>query len=63
MSMTINDAQKYWTRREVAEYLRLTERTVDSLRKRGALRDVNVSGRSVRFKRDDVLALIAERRS
>lgn len=64
MSMMNEDSRRFWTRREVAEYLRLTERTVDRLRKLGQLHDVGVgTGRSVRFERDDIMKLIAERRA
>ena len=63
MSMN-EDSRRFWTRREVAEYLRLTERSIDRLRKLGQLRDVGVGvGRSVRFERDDVMKLIDARRA
>jgi excisionase family DNA binding protein len=57
-----DDSRPIWTRREVSEYLRLTERTVDKLRVAGKLPAFRVAGNSVRFKRDDVLALVAQRR-
>ena len=60
--MTFTDNQRMWTRREVAQYLGLTERTVDSLRKRGRLPDVSVVGRSVRFRGADVMRLISDQR-
>jgi excisionase family DNA binding protein len=63
MSMN-EDSRRFWTRREVAEYLRLTERSIDRLRKLGQLRDVGVGvGRSVRFERDDVMKLIDARQA
>ena len=62
MSM-INDDQRLWTRKEVAEYMRLTERTVDTLRKSGKLPYFRVANNSVRFERDDVMALISQRRA
>jgi excisionase family DNA binding protein len=61
--MTFTDNQRMWTRREAAQYLGLTERTIDMLRKRGRLPDVNVVGRSVRFRGADVMRLIVEPRS
>jgi excisionase family DNA binding protein len=64
MSMMSEDSRRFWTRKEVADYLRLTERSIDRLRKLGQLRDVGVgAGRSVRFERDDVMKLIDARRS
>jgi excisionase family DNA binding protein len=61
---TMNDnGREFWTRREIADYLRLTERTVDAFRKRGLLQPVRVGSNSVRFRRDDVMALVAERRA
>jgi excisionase family DNA binding protein len=64
MSMMNEDSRRLWTRKEVADYLRLTERSIDRLRKLGQLRDVGVGvGRSVRFERDDVMKLIDARRS
>lgn len=57
-----DNGREFWTRREIADYLRLTERTIDAFRKRGLLQPVRVAGSSVRFRRDDVLKLIAERR-
>lgn len=61
--MTFTDSQRLWTRREAAQYLGLTERTVDMLRKRGRLPDMNVVGRSVRFRGADVMRLINEKRA
>jgi excisionase family DNA binding protein len=61
--MTNDDKRQFWTRREVAEHLRLTERTVDALRKAGKLPCVRVANNSVRFTRDNVMALIQDRRA
>jgi excisionase family DNA binding protein len=61
MSLANDDTRQIWTRREVAEYMRLTERTVDSLRKSGKLPCFRVANNSVRFDRDDVMALISRR--
>jgi excisionase family DNA binding protein len=61
--MTPDDKRQLWTRKEVSEYLRLTERTVDTLRKQGKLPAVDVANSSVRFKLDDVMALVRERRA
>ena len=57
-----SDERRIWTRKEIAEYLSVTERTVDSLRRAGRL-PARYLGRQVRFDRDDVLALLRERRA
>ena len=62
MNMTNDNDRQFWTRREISEYLRLSEKTVDNLRRRGLLHPVRVAGNSVRFRREEVVALIAERR-
>ena len=63
MSM-MNDAERQiWTRKEVAEHLRLTERTIDAMRKSGKLPCFRVANNSVRFWRDDVMNLIQARRA
>jgi len=59
--MTFNDADRLWTRREASQYLNLTERTIDSLRKRGRLPEIGVAGRSVRFRGADVMRLVNKR--
>jgi excisionase family DNA binding protein len=61
MSMTNDDTRQVRTRKEVAEYMRLTERTADSLRKSGKLPHFRVANNSVRFDRSDVMALISRR--
>ena len=63
--MTANNAapQELLTRKEAAEFLRLDVRTIDLYRQRGALPAQRLVGRSVRFKRDDILALVSERRA
>jgi excisionase family DNA binding protein len=63
MSMTHDNGRDFWTRKEIADYLRLTEKTIDNFRRRGLLPAHCLAGRSVRFKRDDVLALVATRRT
>ena len=60
MTMT-NDEQPLWTRKEVAEYLRLTERSVDMLRQNGKLAWRRVANNSIRFDRADVMKLVSER--
>jgi excisionase family DNA binding protein len=50
------------SRKETAELLRLTERSIDKLRVAGKLPHFRIGG-SVRFHRDDVLALIQARRA
>jgi excisionase family DNA binding protein len=48
------------SRKEASEILRLTERSIDAMRKAGKLPHFRIGG-SVRFHRDDVLALIPRR--
>ncbi|MGA8613260.1 MAG: hypothetical protein WB760_16470 [Xanthobacteraceae bacterium] len=43
--------------------MRLTERSIDALRKSGRLPCIRVANNSVRFERDDVMALISARRA
>jgi excisionase family DNA binding protein len=60
--MTLDSLPPILSRKECSELLRLTERTIDTLRKAGKLPHFRV-GSSVRFHRDDVLALIPQRRA
>jgi excisionase family DNA binding protein len=61
MSMTnLGDLPPILSRKETAELLRLTERSIDAMRKAGRLPHFRV-GSSVRFHREDVLALIPRR--
>ena len=59
--MTATDERRLWTRREVSEHLRVTERYVDMMRKAGKLPHIKL-GNGVRFRGEDVAALIAEPR-
>ena len=59
--MTASDERRLWTRREISEHLRVTERYVDMLRKAGKLPCIRL-GNGVRFKGEDVAALIADPR-
>jgi len=54
--MSVND--EFLTRQEAASLLRLNIKTVDRYRQRGALPAQRLLGRSVRFRRDDVLKLV-----
>ncbi len=54
--MSVND--EFLTRQEAASLLRLDIKTVDRYRQRGALPAQRLLGRSVRFRRDDVLKLV-----
>ena len=58
--MNLGDLPPILSRKETAELLRLTERTVDAMRKAGRLPHFRI-GTSVRFHRDDVLALLPRR--
>jgi excisionase family DNA binding protein len=58
--MNLGDLPPILSRKEVSELLRLTERSVDAMRKAGKLPHFRI-GASVRFERDDVLALIPRR--
>jgi excisionase family DNA binding protein len=60
--MTLDSLPPILSRKEVSELLRLTERSIDAMRKGGRLPHFRV-GSSVRFHRDDVLALIPQRRA
>jgi excisionase family DNA binding protein len=57
MNITTSDQRRIWTRKEIAEFLSVSERTVDKLREAGKL-PCKYLGRNVRFDRDDVLALL-----
>ncbi len=46
------------TRPEVAEYLKIALPSVDRLAKAGVLREYRLSPRVVRYRRDDVEALL-----
>jgi excisionase family DNA binding protein len=59
--MTLDSLPPILSRKEVAEITRLTERSVDAMRKAGKLPHFRI-GHSVRFHRDDVLALLPPRR-
>jgi len=63
LSLTINDRQQWWTRREAAEFLRLSERSIDRYARTGLLTPVRIAGTSVRFPREEVMRLIDARRS
>ena len=58
--MNLGDLPPILSRKETAEILRLTERSIDAMRKTGKLPHFRI-GASVRFHRDDVLALIPRR--
>jgi len=54
----MTDAE-WWTRREAAAYLRVKERTIDDYVRRGVLTRHRIAGtRSVRFRAEDVRALV-----
>jgi excisionase family DNA binding protein len=59
--MTLDSLPPILSRKETAELLRLTERSIDKLRVAGRLPSFRVAGNSVRFKRDDVLGLLHAR--
>ena len=62
MSMTTLDSlPPILSRKETAELLRLTERSIDAMRKSGKLPHFRIGG-SVRFQREAVLALLPPRR-
>lgn len=46
------------TRREVAELLRVTPRTIHTYERAGKLKPVRLSGRAVRYRRSEVEAFI-----
>jgi excisionase family DNA binding protein len=48
---------KIFTRREAAEFLRVTERQIDRLKRAGKLKSFRVGGTAVRFWRADLEAL------
>jgi excisionase family DNA binding protein len=50
----------FMTMKEAAEVLRVDYRTVQYWMKLGRIQPCRVSGRSVRFKKEDVLALISD---
>jgi excisionase family DNA binding protein len=58
--MTLDSLPPILSRKECSEILRLTERTVDAMRKSGKLPHFRIGG-SVRFYREDVLAPIPRR--
>jgi excisionase family DNA binding protein len=58
--MTLDSLPPILSRKETSELLRLTERSVDAMRKAGKLPHFRIGG-SVRFHREDVLALIPRR--
>ena len=60
--MTLDSLPPILSRKETAELLRLTERSIDAMRKSGKLPHFRIGG-SVRFHRDDVLSLVAPRRA
>ena len=59
--MTASDERRLWTRKEVCEHLRVTEKTVDNFRRAGRLPCIRL-GNGVRFRGADVAALIADPR-
>ena len=58
--LTLEPLPPILSRKETAELLRLTETSIDAMRKSGKLPSFRI-GTSVRFERDDVLALIPRR--
>ena len=60
MSM-VSDEQKIWTRKEIALFFSITEKTVDSWRRAGKL-PCKYLGRNVRFDRDEILSLLRSTR-
>jgi excisionase family DNA binding protein len=61
VNMTASDERRLWTRREISEHLRVTERYIDMLRKAGRLPCIRL-GNGVRFRGADVAALIEDPR-
>jgi excisionase family DNA binding protein len=51
--------RRIFTRREAAEFLRLTERQVDRLTRAGKLKSFKLGGTAVRFWQADLEALFA----
>ena len=47
-------AQTFFTKREAAEYTRLSPRTLDAAKANGALPFYRIGSRKVLFKRDDL---------
>jgi excisionase family DNA binding protein len=47
------------TTREAADLLRVSERSIERWRAQGKLPTMNLSGKWVRFRREDVLALLS----
>jgi excisionase family DNA binding protein len=62
MTLTKQAARLVWTKRETADFLKVTERTVDRLRASGRLPAQTLGARGVRFLAADVAALLADPR-
>jgi excisionase family DNA binding protein len=58
--MNLGDLPPILSKKECAELLRLTERSIDAMRQAGKLPSFRI-GASVRFHREHVLALIPRR--
>jgi len=50
--------REYMTRAEVADFLRVTPRTVYNMEKRGELKSYRVGPRHLVYRRADILALV-----
>jgi excisionase family DNA binding protein len=57
--MTQTHEPSILTTREAADLLRVSERSIERWRAQGKLPTMNLSGKWVRFRRADVLALLA----
>ena len=55
--MIMNDEGRLWSRREIAEHHRWSEKTVDNYRRRGLLKPIRIGKRSIRFADKNVAAL------
>ncbi len=51
-----------FTKRQVAEALGVSERTVDRYRELGTLNEIGLPGEALRFRRDEVVALAHSKR-
>jgi excisionase family DNA binding protein len=63
MTLTKQAARLVWTKREAADFLKVTERTIDRLRAAGRLPAQTLGARGVRFLASDVAAVLVERRA
>jgi excisionase family DNA binding protein len=55
----MNNLSPFLTMREAAEVLRIEPRTLQYWVRQGRIQQLQISGRGVRFRKDEVLALIS----